>query len=229
MNEQQKQQIQTSETYLVGTILAAVGGFLDAYTYLCRGGVFANAQTGNIVLCGISFAEGKWLHSFYYFMPILAFFCGIICAEIIRKKYSLSKFHWRQPVIILEIIVLLITAFIPSGKLDALVNVLISFVCSLQVQSFRKLQGKVYATTMCTGNLRSATEALYTYFQTGEKSSRHSSLLYFGIIFFFIVGAIIGSVLTGFCGTFSIFAACLGLFIVFLLMFVKKRQNNQYR
>ncbi|MEF9840560.1 MAG: DUF1275 family protein, partial [Lachnospiraceae bacterium] len=38
-----------SETFLIGAILAMVGGFLDAYTYLCRGGVFANAQTGNLV------------------------------------------------------------------------------------------------------------------------------------------------------------------------------------
>ena len=42
--------IQMSETVLIGSLLALAGGFLDAYTYICRGGVFANAQTGNIVL-----------------------------------------------------------------------------------------------------------------------------------------------------------------------------------
>ena len=49
---------QTSETYRVGILLAAAGGFLDAYTFLCRGHVFANAQTGNIVLFGVSLARG---------------------------------------------------------------------------------------------------------------------------------------------------------------------------
>ena len=39
-----------SESLLLGALLAVAGGFFDAYTYLCRGGVFANAQTGNIVL-----------------------------------------------------------------------------------------------------------------------------------------------------------------------------------
>ena len=38
------------ETFRVAAVLALVGGFLDIYTYLLRGGVFANAQTGNIVL-----------------------------------------------------------------------------------------------------------------------------------------------------------------------------------
>ena len=45
---------QVSETHLLGLLLAVVGGFLDAYTYLCRGRVFANAQTGNIVLLGVN-------------------------------------------------------------------------------------------------------------------------------------------------------------------------------
>lgn len=47
------------------------GGFFDAYTYLCRGKVFANAQTGNIVLFGANIAEGNWLRAAEYFLPIL--------------------------------------------------------------------------------------------------------------------------------------------------------------
>ena len=46
-----------SESYIVGVLLAIAGGFLDVYTYISRGGVFANAQTGNIVLLGICAAD----------------------------------------------------------------------------------------------------------------------------------------------------------------------------
>lgn len=35
---------------IMGMILAFVGGFLDAYTYITRDAVFATAQTGNMVL-----------------------------------------------------------------------------------------------------------------------------------------------------------------------------------
>ena len=41
------------EMLRVGLCLAFTGGFLDAYTYLLRGGVFANAQTGNMVLMAL--------------------------------------------------------------------------------------------------------------------------------------------------------------------------------
>ena len=39
-----------AEFYGVGVMLAIVGGYLDAYTYISRDHVFANAQTGNMVL-----------------------------------------------------------------------------------------------------------------------------------------------------------------------------------
>ena len=38
---------------LYTSCLAFTGGFLDAYTYLLRGGVFANAQTGTMVLMAL--------------------------------------------------------------------------------------------------------------------------------------------------------------------------------
>ena len=36
---------QMSESIKLGVILAIAGGFMDAYSYMCRGKVFANAQT----------------------------------------------------------------------------------------------------------------------------------------------------------------------------------------
>ena len=39
-----------SESFLIAGILSVSGGLQDAYTYMYRGKVFANAQTGNIVL-----------------------------------------------------------------------------------------------------------------------------------------------------------------------------------
>ena len=42
-------------------ILAVSGGFMDAYSYMCRGEVFANAQTGNILLMSINLAKGNIL------------------------------------------------------------------------------------------------------------------------------------------------------------------------
>ena len=40
---------QMSDSFRAAVFIILSGGFQDAYTYFCRGEVFANAQTGNIV------------------------------------------------------------------------------------------------------------------------------------------------------------------------------------
>lgn len=215
---------QTSETYRVGILLAAAGGFLDAYTFICRGHVFANAQTGNIVLFGVSLARGDLAGAGCYLMPIAAFFCGIMLAELVKESMRESRFiHWRQVIIAAEIAALTAVAFVPNGDAaDMCANVVVSFICSLQVEAFRKVHGRAYATTMCTGNLRSATENLYKYRSTGERELLRSSLEYFGIILFFIIGAAAGALVTS---ALSIKAALIPaalLAAVFVLMFREK-------
>lgn len=96
-------------------------------------------------------------------IPILAFIIGIIVAEVIKNKYKTKEsVHWRQIIVLIEGITLFIVAFIPDTQ-NMVANAIIAFVCSLQVESFRKVEGSPYATTMCTGNLRSGTELFYYY------------------------------------------------------------------
>jgi uncharacterized membrane protein YoaK (UPF0700 family) len=186
-----------AESFLIGSILALVGGFLDGYTYVSRGKVFANAQTGNMVLLGLRISEGHFSDALRYLLPILAFAAGVLLAEWIKSRYQGSRaFHWRQLVLGIEIVLLFGIGFVPDGKLNPYVNIAISLVCALQVESFRTLHELTYSTTMCTGNLRSGTEQLFRYFQTRERSFLQNSLHYFGIILVFIAGAVFGMVST---------------------------------
>lgn len=214
---------QMSETFLLGVLLAITGGFLDAYTYMSRGHVFANAQTGNIVLLGMNMAEGNFREASYYSIPIVAFIVGIIVSEMIKKRYKAKNaIHWRQIVIIVEVVVLSIVAYIPDGRGNMVANVLVSLVCSMQVQSFRKFNGNAFATTMCTGNLRSGTEQLIRYMQTKDRLILERSMQYYGIILFFIIGAGIGVLVTNRLGTYSVLSCCMILMVVFGIMFIKK-------
>ena len=70
-------ELQTSETLKIGILLALSGGFMDAYSYLCRGEVFANAQTGNMLLFGVHLSSGEWQEALRYAFPVLAFAAGI--------------------------------------------------------------------------------------------------------------------------------------------------------
>ena len=179
---------QMSDSMRVALLLALAGGFLDAYTFVTRGRVFANAQTGNIVLFGINLFEGNFIGAKDYLVPVFAFFVGIIIAEMIKSRFrENAALHWRQIVVLIEFAVLVAAAFMPQSCNTA-VNALISFVCSLQVESFRKVKGNPFATTMCTGNLRSATEHLYNYHKNRDRAALENSGRYFLVIALFTAG-----------------------------------------
>ena len=227
MNEKIREK-QMSENFILGIMLALTGGFLDAYTYITRGGVFANAQTGNIVLMGINIARGDFERVIHYVVPILAFALGILISEIIKATLKKSQhLHWRQLIVLAEIIILAICGFVPSGNGNTFVNVMVSFVCSLQVESFRVINGNTVATTMCTGNLRSGTELLFLGIEKKDKKIALRSLTYYGINLFFTLGAIVGAVATKFLDIKSILIASALLVIPFIMMF-KPSENIEY-
>ena len=125
---------QVSESLPLGILLAIVGGFLEAYTFLSRGGVFANCETGNLVLLALYLAQGEFRRAVIYIPPIAAFFCGVLLTNKIRCAAAPHpRLHWRQITILFEALCLVLVAFVPYGRYDIVVTTLISFVCSIQV------------------------------------------------------------------------------------------------
>lgn len=191
-------------------VLAIIGGYLDAYTFIDRGKVFANAQTGNIVLLGVNIANGKLYNALLYFLPILAFILGVLVSHYIKDIFTNNA---EKIIIILEIIILLILSIIPVELPDTFVNIIISFIASVQVSTFRKLLDYPYCSTMCTGNLRSASDALFTYFKTKDKAQLRKLSAYILIIIFFIIGAILSAFFTINYGVKSLIICVILLFI----------------
>lgn len=227
-----KESIQMSDTFFLGALLAVVGGYLDAYTYIARGQVFANAQTGNIVLLGIHLASGDIVRAIMYLPPIIAFVLGILLSEKCRRHLGKGRLHWRQYIILLEMIAVTAVSFLPKGQhnginFDTITNVTVSFVCSLQVQSFRKIRGITCATTMCTGNLRSGTECLDRYRVTKERKQLHNAGKFYGIVLFFIIGAIISTLVTRWLMTYSSLFCSFLLLAVFACMFIDREKKTE--
>ena len=211
-----------SEAMSTGIFLTLSGGFQDAYTYYTRGKVFANAQTGNIILLGHNAMNGDFTDAFRYLVPVLAFAGGIYISEVIRGIYrEYGKLHWRQIVVVLEILLLFVVGFLPQS-MNMAANILGSFVCAMQVEAFRKMKGSAYASTMCIGNLRSATEMLYRYRHTKEKGCLEKCLRYYGVILVFGIGAALGSFMTSLFEERTIWISCGFLFVCFCIMFIKE-------
>ena len=130
-----------------------------------------------------------------------------------------KRIHWRQLIILIEIAILAIVGFIPHS-LNMAATVLVSFSCAMQVQAFRKVNGFAYASTMCIGNLRSGTDALSAFLREKRKEPLIKAFHYYGIIFFFAVGAGIGGNLSVAWGIHTI--SCILLLISMVFMWYEK-------
>lgn len=213
---------QMSEAFRTVMFLSASGGLQDAYTYIGRGKVFANAQTGNIVLMSQSLFEGDFSRFAHYFIPVLSFALGVAAAECIRLRWrEARRVHWRQLVLLAEIVLLFVVGFFPAAW-DMGANALVSFACAMQVQAFRKVHGYPFASTMCIGNLRSGMDSLVAFGHTWDKSLLYKALHYFGVILVFALGAGVGTQCVAVLGAKTIWLSCALLAVSLCFMFIKE-------
>ena len=220
---------QRSDAFSTMVFLTLSGGLQDAYTYFVRGGVFANAQTGNIVLMSVRAFSGDAAGVLRYLIPLTAFALGVFAAESVRRRERrISRLHWRQLVVLAEMALLFIVGFLPPA-LDPLANALVSFTCAMQVQAFRKVRGSAYASTMCIGNLRSGVDALCAYLDTRDREDLRRAGRYGAVIAIFALGAGVGGVLSARFGEGAIWCSCALLAVSFLLMFGQEIREDRGR
>ena len=208
---------QVSESIELGIILALVGGFMDVYSYVGRGGVFANAQTGNILLVGVHLSEGDPSLAMRYLLPVLCFSVGIMVSDLVHERFA-SVMHWRQLTVLTEALILLGVGLLPPEH-NMLANGLTSLACGMQVESFRKIHGRGTATTMCIGNLRSALQNVDDYIITHQRGFLMNGVLYFGVIAVFVCGAVLGNWCLERFGLSAIGICSLLLLAAFFMMF----------
>ena len=216
-----------SESVPFCMLLAIVGGFLDAYTFVGRGGVFCNAQTGNIVLLGVYAATGQWQSALNHIPPILAFVIGVFLAEAIkRNQLPVRYLDWKRIILMIETIVLFLIGFIPSSAPNVIVTATVSLVASIQVSSFRKLVDSQFNTTMSTGNLRSASQALFLAITQKDTDAAIRSIRYFLVILSFLSGALTGGIITSHIGIKAVW--CTIVLLIAAVVLVEMQEHKEY-
>lgn len=228
-----KQTYLECEKLWIFALLTAVGGYLGAFTYTIRGGVFSNAQTGNLVLLGIALGDGNWSKALYLLIPISAYFLGAIISEVIAvpiKKLRLIR--WDTLFIILEIIVVIILGLIPEDAPYQITQIIVNFICSMQYNTFRQAQGIPMATTFCTNHIRQLSIALVKTVKHGDREQRKRTLCHLLMLVVFVMGGLVATIL---CRRFlgkAIFVLLIPLIIIlidFLYADLKKEKGQLER
>ena len=175
-----------------------VAGFWGAYTYLLRGNVFCNAQTGNVVLMGMALGSGHWLEGLYYVIPISAYLLGAFVSELAPNpvKHHLSM-RWDTLLMGIEMAMVLFLGALPETAPVQIAQVGINFVASMQYNTFRQAEGVPMATTFATNHIRQIGIGLAKEFHhrhDGDKSHRLKLKKHAKMLLFFSLGAVVGTV-----------------------------------
>ncbi|WP_409968798.1 YoaK family protein [Bengtsoniella intestinalis] len=200
---------QRPDSIYIGAILACVGGYMDGYSYLLRDGAFATMQTGNMIYTVLSLTGYLPDGAMKYLLSIVAFSVGVMVAVQLQRHMGTDS-QWQQRILLLEIGLLLVVGCIPLGRWNLLANVIISFVAAMQTQSFKTMGNHApYATTMCSGNLRSFSEQCCTAYK--DPQARVRCLQYLLIITCFVSGVFFATCVTPVGGASSVWFGALGL------------------
>ena len=186
-----------SGMFAIASVFAVVGGFLDAYSYLARGGVFANAQTGNVVLFAARAAAGNWTSAWKPLPSILAYACGVAVARLLRVRRQKHTFRATLTCQALELLVLIALLFFGRFVSDLCAVSLIAFSAALQNTSFSNVGPWEFNSAMTTSNLRNAVSG-WVRLALGETDPklRGGAIVGSVVLLCFVAGALLGGVCT---------------------------------
>ncbi|TSD93444.1 DUF1275 domain-containing protein [Skermania sp. ID1734] len=185
----------TSTTLRFAALVTAASGFLDSYTYVSRGHVFANAQTANVIFFGIDVSQTEWHAARQHLWPILAFIVGIAFANVLKSEPTRIHYPMRWAMVA-QVAALVIVGFVPLDVPNAFVTIPVAFVAALQMGLFRTVASLSYITIATTGNLMRWTEAGYAWLFHRDSEGQRAMFVYSVIIASFISGAVVGAAAT---------------------------------
>ncbi len=217
MSEERKKDYLECERKRVFCLLMMSSGLLGAFTYSIRGGVFCNAQTGNVVLISMALGNGDWKGAAYYLIPITAYGLGAAATEALPgfvKRAGLLR--WDTMLVGFEAAVTMLLGFLPESAPHHISQVAINFICSMQFNTFRRAEGFPMATTFCTSHICQAGINLTKSIRKKDRTYAAKCCRHLEMLLMFGAGAVTGTVLCRLLLGKAIFFGTFLLFLVFM-------------
>lgn len=197
-------------------MLIFAAGWFGGYTFILRGGVFCNAQTANVVLFAIALGSADWKRALYLVLPISAYLFGAFVSEHLGKSVKrLHLFRWDTILIGLECLIVFLLGLLPESAPDQICQVALNFICSMQFNTFRQMEGIPAATTFVTNHLRQVGSNLSRYLRHHDRMSAKRIRVHGSLTLLFLLGTLISTICCHLFSYRSIWGACLVLLVIF--------------
>ena len=207
-----------SRSKFFACLLTFCAGFVDAYTFMERGGTLVAGQTGNVVFLSVELIHHKTGEIEVKLATMLAFMLGIFLITVFRPFFeqSISRVSSISPMVLICTLV----GFLPSTVSNMLIVPPIAFCRGVVATAFGEVDGIVYNNSFMTGNIKKTMVAFGNFVRTQEKPYLKEGIFFVALLGSFVIGAIISTYLLQFYAlrTIWIVAGILFAFMMFRLV-----------
>ena len=180
-----------------GSVLMVATGFVDAYTFLQHGHVFAQAMTGNLVLIAIGAFDPTIVAFWRPLVSYAAFVLGVVVLWGWSRREASRRFPAPQLATLgLQAAVLLVVGFLSGGATSVVVTAAISFAAGMQIAAFRDVGRAAFTTTVMTTNSMKTVNAALNALTSADPEDRAIARAFGAALAGFVAGAFLGAFLS---------------------------------
>lgn len=211
---------------VIACLFTAVGGYMDAYSYLAHGHVFANAQTGKMVFFAVYASGGQWTEAARHVPPIAAFALGVAVAKLLGVRSEKRSFRATLLCEGFELLILTAISLFGNTLPDAWIVPTISFVAAIQNTSLDKVGRWSFNSAMTTGNLRDVSSGLVLWMMGCDVAENRERAIALGLICCsFVAGGLLGGSYTRVYGKYAL-GPCIALVAVGIFLTWRERRKR---
>jgi len=209
-----------------GSVLMLATGFVDAYTFLQHGHVFAQAMTGNLVLIAIGAFDPGIVAFWRPLVSYLAFVLGVVAVWAwSRGQAPRQRLPGPQLATLgLQVVVLAVVGFLTGGARSVVITACISFASGMQIAAFRDVGRAAFTTTVMTTNSMKTVNAALSALTSADPEARAVARAYGMALAGFVAGAFLGAFLSTRMGDRAAWVDA-ALFAVAGVLFVLERRE----
>lgn len=206
--------------YSTAFLMSFNGGFINLICLISVLRYPVGYVTGNLTDAGASVAHGHYFAFFYLLFLIVCFLFGSILSGLIVKSQALKMDKRYDLCLILQFIIVL-SSMILLSRLDKTAAYLLAFTMGLQNAMTTHYGSALIRTTHMTGTTTDL-GLLISQWLKGESIQFWKVRLYCCLIFGFMIGAVMGTILYGYLQAFSLSLSLL----LYCIMWVFQRFIN---
>lgn len=182
-----------SRSKFFACLLTFCAGFVDAYTFVERGGTLVAGQTGNVVFLSVEMVHHETGEIEVKLATMLAFMLGIFLLTVFQRFFE--KSWWRLATVLPLVLTTALVGFLPSQVSNLYIVPPLGFCMGVVATAFGEVDGIAYNNSFMTGNIKKTMVAFGNFARDKEKSYLQEGLFFVALLTSFVTGAIFSTYL----------------------------------